>query len=443
MKKADLANHIVLMCNFLSEYRNAIAHITDLNEAKKFYNVNCNIKKAEYVAKYEELLAIVERVNAGEFQEAQKEEEQKAQLMTQIQERFNDLSNIERFIRKNWQNAWQKACNEGTPYDYEANEGKHERIFIELQPLYKNIEPLTANFAKVKRLSIDELKEGLASLTYVIEILKNEYKEELCKIDAIDEPADNSEPADNNHAPAEPVSNEPAGNSEPVHDSAPVNNEPANNEPAPGIAPALIASHEPAPAPAPNEQRSKVHGTLYDIDSALIMLTGVLSDSEYMTSEELCECYPEAVKLGLISDNGINIELVASYLNKLYESKEIKVKNVAYYIKELANKEDTISEEAKRLQARKNTVKNRREWLERYLLDSINYQSIEVPNSSIKITVRNSKQVKITEASLLPEEYIRTKVEKQPDKVAIKKAISEGIDVPGATIVDNMNIKIS
>ena len=419
MKKADLANHIVLMCNFLSEYRNAIAHITDLNEAKKFYNVNCNIKKAEYVAKYEELLAIVERVNAGEFQEAQKEEEQKAQLMTQIQERFNDLSNIERFIRKNWQNAWQKACNEGTPYDYEANEGKHERIFIEVQPLYKNIEPLTANFAKVKRLSIDELKEGLASLTYVIEILKNEYKEELCKVDALDEPADNSEP---------------------VRGCAP-----ANNEPAPGIAPAPIASHEPAPAPAPapNEQRSKVHGTLYDIDSALIMLTGVLSDSEYMTSEELCECYPDAVKLGLISDNGINIELVASYLNKLYESKEIKVKNVAYYIKELTNKEDTISEEVKRLQARKNTVKNRREWLERYLLDSINYQSIEVPNSSIKITVRNTKQVKITEASLLPEEYIRTKVEKQPDKVAIKKAISEGIDVPGATIIDNMNIKIS
>ena len=422
MKKADLANHIVLMCNFLSEYRNAIAHITDLNEAKKFYNVNCNIKKAEYVAKYEELLAIVERVNAGEFQEAQKEEEQKAQLMTQIQERFNDLSDIERFIRKNWQNAWQKACNEGTPYDYEANEGKHERIFIEVQPLYKNIEPLTANFAKVKRLSIDELKEGLTSLTYVIEILKNEYKEELCKVDALDEPTDNSEP---------------------VRDCAPANNEPANNEPAPGIAPAPIASHEPAPAPAPNEQRSKVHGTLYDIDSALIMLTGVLSDSEYMTSEELCECYPDAVKLGLISDNGINIELIASYLNKLYESKEIKVKNVAYYIKELANKQDTISEEVKRLQARKNTVKNRREWLERYLLDSINYQSVEVPNSSIKITVRNSKQVKITEASLLPEEYIRTKVEKQPDKVAIKKAISEGIDVPGATIVDNMNIKIS
>ncbi len=430
MKKADLANHIVLMCNFLSEYRNAIAHITDLNEAKKFYNVNCNIKKAEYIAKYEELLAIVERVNAGEFQEAQKEEEQKAQLMTQIQERFNELSDIERFVRKNWQNAWQKACNEGTPYDYDANEGKHERIFIEIQPLYKNIEPLTANFTKVKRLSIDELKEGLASLTYVIEILKNEYKEELCKVDAFDEPADNSEPA-------ESVLNEPAGNSEPVRDCAPAPNEPANNEPAP----APIASHEPAPAP--NEQRSKVHGTLYDIDSALIMLTGVLSDSEHMTSEELCECYPEAVKLGLISDNGINIELIASYLNKLYESKEIKVKNVAYYIKELANKEDAISEEIKRLQARKNTVKNRREWLERYLLDSINYQSIEVPNSSIKITVRNSKQVKITEASLLPEEYIHTKVEKQPDKVAIKKAISEGIDVPGATIVDNMNIKIS
>lgn len=431
MKKADLASHIVLMCDFLSEYRNAIAHITDLNEAKKFYNVNCNIKKAEYIAKYEELLAIVERVNAGEFQEAQKEEEQKAQLMTQIQERFNELSDIERFIRKTWQNAWEKACNEGAPYDYDANEGKHERIFIELQPLYKNIEPLAANFTKVKRLSIDELKEGLASLTYVIEILKNEYKEELCKADVFDEPADNSEPA-------ESVPNKPAGNSEPVRDCAPANNEPAHDD-----APTLIASHEPALVPVPNEQRSKVHGTLYDIDSALIMLTGVLSDSEHMTSEELCECYPDAVELGLISDNGINIELIASYLNKLYESKEIKVKNVAYYIKELANKEDTISEEIKRLQARKNTVKNRREWLERYLLNSINYQSIEVPNSSIKITVRNSKQVKITEASLLPEEYIRTKVEKQPDKVAIKKAISEGIDVPGATIVDNMNIKIS
>ena len=187
----------------------------------------------------------------------------------------------------------------------------------------------------------------------------------------------------------------------------------------------------------------KQNQIMLELYKLLLTIRGVLRLCKYKTSEEICKTHPDAVKLGLISDNGINIELVASYLNKLYESKEIKVKNVAYYIKELTNKEDTISEEVKRLQARKNTVKNRREWLERYLLDSINYQSIEVPNSSIKITVRNTKQVKITEASLLPEEYIRTKVEKQPDKVAIKKAISEGIDVPGATIIDNMNIKIS
>ncbi len=35
------------------------------------------------------------------------------------------------------------------------------------------------------------------------------------------------------------------------------------------------------------------------------------------TNEELCECYPDAVELGLISNNGVNGTLIRAYLYKI------------------------------------------------------------------------------------------------------------------------------
>ena len=65
---------------------------------------------------------------------------------------------------------------------------------------------------------------------------------------------------------------------------------------------------------------------------------------------------------------------------------------------------------------------------------------MELPHS--KISYRKSDSVDVTNFEELPEEFIKTKIEKTPDKVAIKNAIKDGNKVNGAKLVTNYNIQI-
>ena len=69
----------------------------------------------------------------------------------------------------------------------------------------------------------------------------------------------------------------------------------------------------------------KQNSILLELYKLLLTIRGVLRLCKYKTSEELCECYPEAVKLGLISDNGINIELIRSYLSEICRVYQIEL----------------------------------------------------------------------------------------------------------------------
>ena len=56
--------------------------------------------------------------------------------------------------------------------------------------------------------------------------------------------------------------------------------------------------------------------------------------------------------------------------------------------------------------------------------------------------MRDSKKTEIIDESLIPDEYMNTKITKTPDKTAIKKAIEAGTEVAGAQVVDNTTITI-
>lgn len=58
------------------------------------------------------------------------------------------------------------------------------------------------------------------------------------------------------------------------------------------------------------------------------------------------------------------------------------------------------------------------------------------------VSYKKSDAVEITDLSAVPEIYINVKTERNPDKMAIKKAIKSGEKVPGAELKINMNIQI-
>ena len=66
----------------------------------------------------------------------------------------------------------------------------------------------------------------------------------------------------------------------------------------------------------------------------------------------------------------------------------------------------------------------------------------KVENATLRLSLRHSTATEVDDIDAVPAEYKTTKVEVVADKTAIKKAIQEGEDVPGAHIVENVSLQI-
>lgn len=146
--------------------------------------------------------------------------------------------------------------------------------------------------------------------------------------------------------------------------------------------------------------------------------------------------------------------------NALYDSilldLHTKLDNTNCLQKMIDGEIDVIDKEIKRLQTEKKARENKKEWLKNRVdffikrqftdengninTEELKKYKLELPHS--KISYRKSDSVDVTNFEELPEEFIKTKIEKTPDKVAIKNAIKDGNTVNGAKLVTNYNIQI-
>ena len=113
-------------------------------------------------------------------------------------------------------------------------------------------------------------------------------------------------------------------------------------------------------------------------------------------------------------------------LDALAIEKEEKIESVAIYLDDLNVKTAQIDEKIKYLQSLKKSVTSQVDRLHGYLLYATNNKGLVTKNISVK--VKKSERVIIDNETLVPEEFIKTKIETSPDKTAIKKAIKDGAD---------------
>ena len=66
----------------------------------------------------------------------------------------------------------------------------------------------------------------------------------------------------------------------------------------------------------------------------------------------------------------------------------------------------------------------------------------KVETPTMRLSLRRTTATEVDDLDQLPAEYKTTKVEVVADKTAIKKAIQQGDDVPGAHLVDNVSLQI-
>ena len=73
-------------------------------------------------------------------------------------------------------------------------------------------------------------------------------------------------------------------------------------------------------------------------------------------------------------------------------------------------------------------------------MDVLDHPKVETP--SMRLFLRRTKATEVDDVTLLPSDLKTVKVEEVPDKAAIKAAILEGREVPGAHIVENVSLQI-
>lgn len=127
------------------------------------------------------------------------------------------------------------------------------------------------------------------------------------------------------------------------------------------------------------------------------------------------------------------------YINK--EELEIKSFNYVYVIKQNEAIIEKAKQEIERLSRIKKSLENANSRLENSIETAMNiYEINEIKTDLTKINFRKSESVEIEDDTLIPNEYIIW--DKKIEKNKIKKAIKDGIEVPGIKIITNKNLQI-
>ena len=155
---------------------------------------------------------------------------------------------------------------------------------------------------------------------------------------------------------------------------------------------------------------------------------------------ELSQTYLEVLDALITNEDGT---MDITSLEEINDELGNKIENVALYIKDITAFAESIKAEEQNLAQRRKSLENKAIHLKGYLtscMEMVGQTKFET--AKVKLSFRNSKAVEITNETMLPSRYYAEKRTYVPDKVAIKEAIEEGDDVPGAELVERRNLQI-
>jgi hypothetical protein len=147
-----------------------------------------------------------------------------------------------------------------------------------------------------------------------------------------------------------------------------------------------------------------------------------------------------------LEDMDLPDEVVQDTLESVSGDLETKALNIAMLTRNLESTAAQIKEAAKAMTERAKALENRAERIRKYLLDGLTLaqrDKIDTPYFRIKIAL-NPPSVQIADESLIPDAY-KTEPEPpkpMPDKALIKKAILDGFEVPGCSLVRGRRLDI-
>ena len=118
-----------------------------------------------------------------------------------------------------------------------------------------------------------------------------------------------------------------------------------------------------------------------------------------------------------------------------------KIEATALYLRELDAEAKAAKEEADRMLARVKSMQKRSDYLKAMLLEAL-HATGKVKTGRVTVSIRTTKAVEIAEGADLPEAYTTVKTTVSPNKVAIKQALLDGVEVPGCHLEARESVQI-
>jgi hypothetical protein len=133
-----------------------------------------------------------------------------------------------------------------------------------------------------------------------------------------------------------------------------------------------------------------------------------------------------------------------TYLDELAGQEADKVDGIGQWMRLEAARAEALKAEATRLSNRAKSIQNRINWLKCGYLASMERAGVKKVRGEIyTMSVRATDVVRIVDETALPEEFIKVTQTISPDKMALKSALKEGREVPGAELAKSMTLQIS
>lgn len=157
---------------------------------------------------------------------------------------------------------------------------------------------------------------------------------------------------------------------------------------------------------------------LYEIDSAIQAVYDQIEQNEGVIPDEL-----------------------ESQLDGLQMERAAKISNILKLLKNIGSDETALEVEITLLEKKLKAVQNRKQSVKNYLAYAIG-EGNKFKNEIASVYWKKSESVLCPDVSFLPLKFVREKITKEPDKVAIKEALNKGEVIQGCSIMHKSTIVV-
>lgn len=169
----------------------------------------------------------------------------------------------------------------------------------------------------------------------------------------------------------------------------------------------------------------------------------MINTTLYSLSDEMRQLLNMLESGEALDENGQLIPVVAEQLILTKQDLEKKAKGYGYVLKSIDDDVTLVTAEIERLNGVKKHLSNIKEKMTEAVKNAmIEFDMPKIASATLTLQITTSKAVEINDMNALPDEFKRTKIIIEPDKLAIKDAINQGERVKGAEIVEKKHLKI-